>query len=146
MSNPARDCFEPTPRTKLKRIPDRGHYDRETIYRILDEGFLCHVGFVDQGQPFVIPTLHVRLGDEIYLHGSPGSRLLRCVTEGGPVCVTVTLLDRLVLARSAFHHSVNYCSVVILGKGHKVEERDEKRRVLYQLSEHVVPGRWSEIR
>ena len=146
MPNPADNRFEPTSRTRLKRIPDRGSYDRETIYRILDEGLVCHVGFVDQGDPFVIPTIYVRIDYRVYLHGSPGSRMLRHVAEAGVVCVTVTLLDGLVLARSAFHHSINYRSVVVLGSGQTVGDREEKRGVLHRLTEKVVPGRWDEVR
>ena len=108
--------FTPTPRTQVRRLPDRGHYDSETVYRILDEGFLCHVGFLVDGQPFVIPTGYARVDDSIYLHGSAASRMLRTLAGGVQVCVTVTLVDGLVLARSAFHHSMNYRSVVILGR------------------------------
>ena len=133
-------------RTKVKRLPARGAYDRETIYSILDEGFICHVGFNVDGQPYVIPTGYARIGDDLYIHGSAASRMLRNLSKGVEVCVTVTLVDGLVLARSAFHHSINYRSVVILGKAVLVEDREEKDRVLEAFTEHVIPGRWAEIR
>ena len=133
-------------RTRVKRIPKRGHYDRETIDAILDEGFICHVGFVAGGQPYVIPTGYARVGDELYIHGSAASRMLRQLSKGVDVCVTVTLLDGLVLARSAFHHSMNYRSVVILGKAELVTETNEKNKALEALTEHFVPGRWAEVR
>ena len=138
--------FTPTPRTQVRRLPDRGRYDSETIYRILDEGFLCHVGFVADGHPFVIPTGYARVGDSIYLHGSAASRMLRTLAGGVQVCVTVTLVDGLVLARSAFHHSMNYRSVVILGTALAVEEPAEKVRALEAFTNHVVPGRWDAVR
>ena len=138
--------FTPTPRTQVRRLPDRGRYDSETIYRILDEGFLCHVGFVVDEQPFVIPTGYARVGDSIYLHGSAASRMLRTLAGGVQVCVTVTLMDGLVLARSAFHHSMNYRSVVILGMAHPVEEPAEKERAVAAFTNHVVPGRWDAVR
>lgn len=135
-----------TDRTTAKRIPKRGHYDRETIDAILDEGFICHVGFVADGQPYVIPTGYARVGDELYIHGSAASRMLRELSKGVDVCVTVTLLDGLVLARSAFHHSMNYRSVVILGTAELVTDADEKNKALEALTEHFVPGRWNDVR
>jgi len=138
--------FTPTPRTQVRRLPDRGRYDSETIYRILDEGFLCHVGFVVDAQPFVIPTGYARVGDAIYLHGSAASRMLRTLAGGVQVCVTVTLVDGLVLARSAFHHSMNYRSVVILGTAHAVHDPAEKVRALAAFTNHIVPGRWYAVR
>ncbi len=135
-----------TNRTRLERLPKRGHFDRETIYPILDEGFICHVGFVVDGQPYVIPTGYARVGDDLYIHGSSASRMLRTLAEGVDVCVTVTLLDGLVLARSAFHHSINYRSVVMLGKAVLITDKDEKNAVLEALTEHIVPGRWAEVR
>lgn len=135
-----------TKRTKVKRLPDRGKYDRETIYPILDEAFICHVGFVVDGQPYVIPTGFARIDDDLYIHGSSASRMLRNIANGIDVCVTVTLIDGLVLARSAFHHSVNYRSVVILGKAELVEDVHEKNKALEAFTEHVIPGRWAEIR
>jgi uncharacterized protein len=136
----------PGKRVTIKRLPDRAAYDRETVYQILDAGLVGHVSFLDNGQPYVIPTLYVRLDDYLYLHGSPASRMLRIVQQGGPVCIAVTLIDGLVLARSAFHHSMNYRSVVIFGTGSVVEDPDRKAAVLQQLSEHVIPGRWEDVR
>ena len=136
----------PTPRTRVVRESHRGVYDRETAYRILDEGFLCHVGFVVDGQPFVIPTSYGRKADSLYIHGSAASRMLRQMKEGIPVCITVTLLDGLVLARSVFNHSMNYRSVVILGKATLVDDPQEKLEALQAISEHIIPGRWADAR
>jgi nitroimidazol reductase NimA-like FMN-containing flavoprotein (pyridoxamine 5'-phosphate oxidase superfamily) len=138
--------FVPTPHTTLKRLPQRGSYEREAVYAILDEAFICHVGFVVDGQPFVIPTSFARIGDKLYIHGSAASRMLRTLGGAVPVCVTVTLVDGLVLARSAFHHSINYRSVVILGQAVLVEDREQKRRALEAFTEHIIPGRWREVR
>ncbi|MFZ0197806.1 MAG: pyridoxamine 5'-phosphate oxidase family protein [Candidatus Sulfotelmatobacter sp.] len=138
--------YTPTPRTRLVREANRGVYDREAAYRILDEGFLCHVGFVVDGQPFVIPTSYGRDRDCLYIHGSAASRMLRQMKDSVPVCVTVTLLDGLVLARSIFNHSMNYRSVVILGKATLVDEPGEKLEGLRRLSEHIIPGRWADSR
>jgi nitroimidazol reductase NimA-like FMN-containing flavoprotein (pyridoxamine 5'-phosphate oxidase superfamily) len=140
------ESFAPTERTTLKRLPQRGSYDREIVYRILDEGFVCHVGFAVEGQPFVIPTAYGRVGDKLYIHGSAASRALRGMGAGIPVCVTVTLVDGLVLARSAFHHSINYRSVVILGAATMVEAAEEKMTALRAFTEHVIPGRWDDVR
>jgi nitroimidazol reductase NimA-like FMN-containing flavoprotein (pyridoxamine 5'-phosphate oxidase superfamily) len=128
------------------READRAVYDREAAYRILDEGFLCHVGFVADGQPFVIPTSYGRKDDSLYIHGSAASRMLRQLKEGVAVCITVTLLDGLVLARSIFNHSMNYRSVVVLGNATLVEDPQEKIEALRALSEHILPGRWAESR
>jgi len=136
----------PSARTRVVREPHRGVYDRKAAYRILDEGFLCHVGFVANGQPFVIPTSYGRKDANLYIHGSAASRMLRQMKEAVPVCVTVTLLDGLVLARSIFNHSMNYRSVVILGKATLVEDPAEKLAALETLSEHILPGRWAESR
>jgi nitroimidazol reductase NimA-like FMN-containing flavoprotein (pyridoxamine 5'-phosphate oxidase superfamily) len=136
----------PTPRTRVVREAHRGVYDRETVYRILDEGFLCHVGFVADGQPFVIPTSYGRKDDSLYIHGSAASRMLRQLKDSVPVCVTVTLLDGLVLARSVFNHSMNYRSVVILGKATLVDDPQEKLSALHVVSEHILPGRWADAR
>jgi uncharacterized protein len=136
----------PSARTRVVREPHRGVYDREAAYRILDEGFLCHVGFVADGQPFVIPTSYGRKDANLYIHGSAASRMLRHIKGGVPVCVTVTLLDGLVLARSIFSHSMNYRSVVILGQATLVEDPAEKIAALETLSEHILPGRWAESR
>ena len=138
--------FTPTDRTQVKRLPKRGHYERETVYSILDTAFVCHVGFSVDGQPFVIPTNFGRSGDTLYLHGSAASRMLKTLSGGVPVCVTVTHVDGLVLARSAFHHSVNYRSVMILGKAQLVEERAEKMEALRIFTEHVMKGRWNDVR
>lgn len=135
-----------TPRTSLKRVPSRGLHERTEIYDILDAGYLCHVGFVDHGTPFVIPTAYGRTGDIIYLHGSVKSRLMEVMSKGGEVCITVTHLDALVLARSVFHHSMNYRSVVLLGKGREVTEEKEKMEGLRVVTEQIIPGRWDEAR
>jgi nitroimidazol reductase NimA-like FMN-containing flavoprotein (pyridoxamine 5'-phosphate oxidase superfamily) len=140
------DTIIPTERTKLVRYRERGTYDRETVNAIIDEALICHVGFAVDGQPFVIPTTHARIGDKLYLHGSVANRMLRSVKAGAPVCVTMTLIDGLVLARSAMHHSMNYRSVMILGAAHLVADENEKRRALEALVNHVVPGRAAEVR
>jgi len=142
MSEPS----NPSSRTRVVREPHRGVYDRAEAYKILDEGFICHVGFVIDGQPYVIPTGYGRSGDSLYIHGSAASRMLRNLDRGIPVCVTVTLLDGLVLARSIFNHSMNYRSVVILGIAHAVTDSEEKLKALQALSEHIIPGRWAESR
>jgi uncharacterized protein len=139
-------AFVPTERTTLKRLPKRATYERDTIYQILDEGFVCHVGFVVEGQPVVIPTAYGRAEDTLYIHGSVASRMLRALADGIQVCVTVTLVDGLVLARSAFHHSMNYRSVVVFGIASVVEDAVEKVRALFAFSEHVIHGRWAEVR
>ncbi|MGC1361763.1 MAG: pyridoxamine 5'-phosphate oxidase family protein [Silvibacterium sp.] len=136
----------PTPRTRVVRLPKRGDYSQKTIYEILDAAFLCHAGFVVDGQPYVIPTGYGRSGDTLYLHGSAASRMLRTLAEGVDVCVTVTVLDGLVLARSAFHHSMNYRSVVILGKALPVEGDEEKKAALRVISEQIIAGRWDDVR
>ena len=138
--------FLQTDRTRLKRLPKRGHFDRETVYAILDEGFICHVGFAVDGQPFVIPTGYARAGDKLYIHGSQASRMLRSLAGGIDACVTVTIVDGLVLARSAFHHSMNYRSVLILGRATLVDDPTEKYDALVALSEHIVKGRWADVR
>lgn len=140
------DTQTPTARTRVVREPQRAVYDRETIDRILDQGFICHVGFVIDGQPFVIPTSYGRKDASLYIHGSAASRMLRQLKDGVPVCVTVTLLDGLVLARSVFNHSMNYRSVVILGKATLVDDPKEKLEGLRILSEHILPGRWADSR
>ena len=136
----------PSKRTTVRRHPERGAYDRATIAAILDEALICHLGFVIEGQPYVIPTIHARDGDILYIHGSPGSRMLRNVKEGVDVCVTATLLDGLVLARSVYNHSMNYRSAVVLGRAHEVTDREEKLRAMERIVEHVVPGRWADAR
>src|ERR1700751_5567353 len=135
-----------TKRTELRRLPERGSHDWETIYEILDSGFLASVGFCVDGQPFVIPTLYGRDGERIYLHGSAASRMLRNLETGISACVTVTLVDGLVLARSAFNHSMNYRSVGVFGTAAAVDEPARKEAALRALSEHLIPGRWDDIR
>jgi nitroimidazol reductase NimA-like FMN-containing flavoprotein (pyridoxamine 5'-phosphate oxidase superfamily) len=142
-SNPAP---APTPRTRVVREPQRAVYERDTVNQILDEAFLCHVGFVVDGQPYVIPTSYGRDGDLLYIHGSAASRMLRNLDRGLPVCVTVTLLDGLVFARSVFNHSMNYRSVVILGTATLVDDPAEKLAALRALSEHIIPSRWDDSR
>jgi len=136
----------PTPRSTVRRLPDRARYDRATVDAILDEGLVCHVGFVDDGQPFVIPSVYARQGDRLVIHGSAASRMVKVLAAGTPACVTVTLLDGLVLARSEFHHSMNYRSVVVLGRASEIVEPDEKRRALKAIVEHVTPGRAASVR
>jgi len=138
--------IQPTERTRVKRLPARGVYDRAAIDAILDEGFVCHVGFTVNNQPFVIPTGYARVGDAIYVHGSTASRMVRSLAEGLDICVTVTLVDGLVLARSAFHHSINYRSVVVFGRARPVIDSREKVAAMRAFTNHVVPGRWDEVR
>jgi len=138
--------FPITDRTKLKRLPKRGHFDCETVYGILDEGFICHIGFVVDGHPVVIPTGYARVDDKLYIHGSQASRMLRTLSGGVDACVTVTLVDGLVLARSAFHHSINYRSVVVFGRATLVSDPDEKNAALFAFSEQVLKGRWNDVR
>jgi uncharacterized protein len=136
----------PTERTRLRRLPENAAYDRATIDAILDEALLCHFGFVHEGQPFVLPTLQARVGDEVFVHGSAASRMLRTVGAGVPACLTVTLFDGLVLARSVFEHSVNYRSVMLLGTARPVEGDGRLLAALHAFSERLVPGRWDEVR
>jgi nitroimidazol reductase NimA-like FMN-containing flavoprotein (pyridoxamine 5'-phosphate oxidase superfamily) len=138
------DRYQRTERTRVRRLPERAAYDRATVHAILDEGFLCHLGFVVDGQPYVIPTGYARVGDTVFLHGSTGSRL--GLRPGMDVCVTVTLVDGLVLARSAFHHSMNYRSVMAIGRTRPVTDPGEKEAALRALVEHIVPGRSDEVR
>lgn len=138
--------IQQTEKTRLRRLPKRGVFDRDTIYSILDEGFICHVGFAVDGKPFVIPTGYARIGDRLVIHGSAASRMMRELAGGVEVCVTVTLIDGLVLARSAFHHSMNYRSVVVFGTAEPVIGEDEKMEALKALTEHIVPGRWPDVR
>jgi uncharacterized protein len=138
--------FTPTARTRVKRLPDRGKYDRGTVFAILDEGLVCHVGFAVDGQPFVIPTLYARVAEQLYIHGSAASRMLRTLAGGVQICVTVTLVDALVLARAAFHHSMNYRSVVVLGRATLVEGREEQLKALEAFTEQIVRGRWNDVR
>ena len=138
--------FTRSNKTRINRLPKRGHYDRETIYKILDEALICHVGFVEEGQPFVIPTNFARMNEDIVLHGAKASRLLKHIEAGNLICVEVTIVDGLVLARSVFHHSVNYRAVVLFGCGRAVEDEQEKLAALEAVTEHLIPGRWKEAR
>jgi hypothetical protein len=131
---------------RVRRVPKRGQYDKDTIYRILDEGLVCHVGLVEDGQPVVIPMNYARRDDTVVLHGAPASRLVKYVQAGRPVCVTVTLLDGLVLARSVYHHSMNYRSAVVFGRGRLIKSEQEKRVALEVLTEHILPGGWQDAR
>jgi nitroimidazol reductase NimA-like FMN-containing flavoprotein (pyridoxamine 5'-phosphate oxidase superfamily) len=140
------ETFSPTERTRVVREPHRGYFDRETIYKILDEGFVCHVGFSVEDQPYVIPTMFARVNDALYFHGSAASRMLRGVSSGFAVCITVTLIDGLVLARSVFNHSMNYRSVVALGKATLVDASEEKLAALRAFTEKILPGRWDDAR
>jgi hypothetical protein len=140
------NTIAPTQRTTLIRRPDRGAYDRSIVNAILDEALICHVGFAVDGQPFVLPTTHARIDDRLYIHGSVGGRMLRTLRRAAPICVTVTLIDGLVLARSAFHHSMNYRSVVILGGAREVKDEAEKRRAFSALVDHVLAGRSAQTR
>ena len=136
----------PSDRVRVRRVNDRGAYDRETIDAVLDAALIAHLGFVDDGQPFVIPTLHARIGDDLYVHGSAAARSLRTLEAGVPVCVTVTLVDGIVLARSVFEHSMNYRSVVILGTATAVTSSEEKNEALHAFTEKLLPGRWEDAR
>lgn len=142
----ARAKAAPSSRTRVRRVNERARYDREAIHAIVDAGLVAHLGFVDQGQPFVIPTLQARIGDQLYVHGSSASRALRELGKGIPVCVTVTLVDGIVLARSVFEHSMNYRSVVVLGTATAVESEPEKNEALRAFTEKLLPGRWGDAR
>jgi uncharacterized protein len=146
MDTPTAKAYTPTSRTKVRRLRKRGLYDKAPIHAILDEGIICHVGFVKDGQPYVIPTLYARAGETLYIHGSAVSRMLESLADGVDICVTITLVDGYVLARSAFHHSMNYRSVLILGRAHLVSARREKLKALRTLTDHIVPKRWDEVR
>lgn len=140
------DSFAPTPRTTVRRLPKRGVYDRAAVHAILDEGFICHVAFTIEDTPVIIPTGYGRAGEQLYLHGSAASRMLKTAAGGAPVCVAVTLVDGLVLARSAFHHSMNYRSVVLFGEARSITDPAEKTEALRCISDHIAPGRWDEVR
>jgi len=135
-----------TERTRLRRLPKRGAFDRDTVYSILDEAFICHIGFSADEQPYVIPTSFGRVDDVLYIHGSSASRMLRTLSKEINMCFTATLIDALVLARSAFHHSINYRSVVVLGNATLVTDDDEKNNALEAIANHIVPGRWDDVR
>ena len=143
----ARDADDlKTPRTTVRRKPDRGSHDFETIAAILDEALICHIAFETDGQPYAIPTIYGRDGQTLYIHGSPASRMLRVLAEGIPMCLTATLVDGILLARSVFHHSMNYRSVVVLGTALRVDEQAEKLHALEVITSHIVPGRWGDAR
>ena len=139
-------AFAKTDLNRVKRVPDRGHYDKETIYPIIDEATICHVGFVADERPFVIPTIHARQGDTLLLHGATTSRMLKTIQQGNPICITITLLDGLVMARSVFHHSMNYRSAVLFGQGHLIDDPEAKMEALYTFTEKLIPGRWDDAR
>lgn len=139
-------AFPRTARNKVVRLPERARYDREEVYDIVDASFICHVGFVAGGAPVVLPTLHARDGDAVLLHGSSGTRLLDHIASGGSVCVTVTLVDGIVLARSIFNHSINYRSAILFGHGRLVTADDEKMAALARFSDRLMPGRWDDAR
>jgi nitroimidazol reductase NimA-like FMN-containing flavoprotein (pyridoxamine 5'-phosphate oxidase superfamily) len=136
----------PTDRTKVRRLPERAHYERDLVDGIIDEALSCHVGFAIDGRPWVVPTIHARIDDRLYLHGAVANHMLKSLAGGIEACVTITLIDGLVLARSAFHHSMNYRSVMIFGRAQRVDDIDEKRAALHALVEHVVPGRMTDAR
>lgn len=138
--------FEKSDLNKIKRLPKRGHYDKATIYPIIDEALICHVGLVHEGQPIVIPTIHARIGDHILIHGASTSRLMNNSGEGNPICITITHLDGLVLARSSFNHSMNYRSAVLYGQGSFISDNVEKMIALEAFTEKLVPGRWNDAR
>ncbi|MEO8398568.1 MAG: pyridoxamine 5'-phosphate oxidase family protein [Ignavibacteriaceae bacterium] len=138
--------LEPTKKTKVKTIPKRASYDVETINKILDDTFICHIGFVAQDHPFVIPTGFGRKENKLYFHGAKGSRMLKALKNGIDICLTVTLIDGIVLARSAFHHSINYRSVVAFGKAEEIFDQAEKTKALKIISNHIIPGRWEDVR
>jgi nitroimidazol reductase NimA-like FMN-containing flavoprotein (pyridoxamine 5'-phosphate oxidase superfamily) len=140
------NTYAPTARTKVRRLAKRAAYDKSTVHAILDEGLICHVGFSVEGQPYVIPTLYARDGERLYLHGSAVSRMLKTLSDGVEMCVTVTLVDAYVLARSAFHHSMNYRSVVVLGRAQLLTDHAERMHALHMLTNHIVPNRWEEVR
>jgi nitroimidazol reductase NimA-like FMN-containing flavoprotein (pyridoxamine 5'-phosphate oxidase superfamily) len=140
------EAFAPTERTTFKRLAYRGTYDRNVVHAILDEGFICHVAFALNGKPFLIPTAYARQGDRLVLHGSSSNHMLRALIAGAEACITVTLVDGLVIARSAFHHSINYRAVVLFAKAVEVTDLDEKMQALHDIVEHIAPGRWSQSR
>jgi len=138
--------FEPTERSRVRRLPARGTYERAAVHGVFDEALICHVAFAARQQPFAVPTIHARLGDDLYLHGAPASRMLKTLAGGVPVCVTATLVDGLVLARSAFHHSMNYRSAMAFGRAVAVADRKEKLRAFAAMTDRVSPGRWNDTR
>jgi nitroimidazol reductase NimA-like FMN-containing flavoprotein (pyridoxamine 5'-phosphate oxidase superfamily) len=146
IQNVAHATISPTPLTRVRRHPERACYERDAIYAILDEALVCHLGFVAGGRPWVVPTMYARKGDFIYIHGSPASRMLKRSASGAKICLTVTLLDGLVLARSAFSHSMNYRSVVVIGRAELITDTDQKLEAFQALVDHVIKGRWQDAR
>lgn len=144
--SPSSDAFIPTERSKVRRKPDRAHYERQAVYDILDQAFVCHVAFIADGMPFVLPTNYVRVGDKLYLHGSPGSRLMKTLSSGEPFTLSVTLLDGIVFSPTAMGHSVNYRSVVVIGKAEIVEGHEAKLQAMRDFVEYVLRGRWATVR
>lgn len=144
--SPTAETFIPTERTKIRRKPDRAHYERQTVYDILDQAFVCHVGFIVDGMPFVVPTNYVRVGDKLYLHGSPASRLMKALSSGVRFCLSVTLLDGIVFSPAAMGHSVNYRSVIVIGKAEIVEGHEAKLQAMRDFVEYVLRGRWATVR
>lgn len=140
------DNFTPTENTRVRRKPDRARYERQTVYDILDQAFVCHVGFIAEGMPFVVPTNYVRVGDQLYLHGSPASRLMKTLSSGAPFCLSVTLLDGIVFSPTAMGHSVNYRSVVVIGKAEIVQDPGAKMNAMRDFVEYVLRGRWATVR
>ncbi len=145
-SSPTNGAFRTTKRTRVRRKPARGSYERSDVFGILDQALICHAAFVVDGQPYAMPTIHARRGETLYLHGSNGSRMLRAAGAGEPLCVTATIVDGIVLARSGFHHSLNYRSAVVLGAGRLVSDPDQKRLALESVVEHIMPGRTADAR
>ncbi|MGH8746067.1 MAG: pyridoxamine 5'-phosphate oxidase family protein, partial [Burkholderiales bacterium] len=139
-------AFKPTARSKIKRLPERGHYDRKTVYDILDDGFVCHIGYVIDGQPYATPTAYWREGDAVYWHGSSKSRMLLALEKEPSICLTVMHVDGLVVARSGFHKSINYRSAMLFGKPYRLTEPAEKLEKMERFVERVYPGRWRELR
>lgn len=146
MTHHASASYPVNERNRLQRSPKRGGYDRDAIHAVVDAAPICHVGFAADGQPFVIPTIHARLGDDLYFHGSTQSRMMQAIASGAPVCATFTFLDGIVVARSAMHHSMNYRSVVAFGEGRLVEDASERREAFRLIVEKLLPGRWDECR
>ena len=138
--------FDKTTLNRVRRMPERGHYDADTIYPIIDAALICHLGFVEDGRPFVIPTMHARMGDALVLHGAKASRLLKHAAAGNDLCVTITILDGLVMARSVFHHAMNYRSAVLFGKGELIDDPADRMHAFEVLTEHIMPGRWADAR
>src|SRR5438270_3035570 len=136
----------PSERVRVRRRPERARYDTELVHQVLDESLICHVGFVFDDQPYVLPTIHARHGETLYLHGATSNHMLKVLSSGAPLCITTTIVDGLVLARSAFHHTMNYRSVVVLGTGYAVDDPEERDAAFRRLVDHIAPGRWPHLR